>query len=91
MKKTRKYAKQVKFVKVSYESNRETCVDGYSDWYIAGVKGETLLEFASNSANISRQTTSRNKSANDILYVVREGDIPFVEEYLKLRAECLNA
>lgn len=58
---------------------------------IAGVKGETLLEFTSSSANISRQTTSRTRSADDTLYVVREGDIPFIEEYLKLRTEYLSA
>ncbi len=57
---------------------------------VTGVKGETLLEFTSSIANISRQTTSRTKSADDTLYVVSEEDIPFVEEYLKLREKYLE-
>lgn len=57
---------------------------------VTGVKGETLLEFASSIANISRQTTSRTRSADDTLYVVREEDIPFVEEYLKIREDYLE-
>lgn len=57
---------------------------------VTGVKGETLLEFASSVANISRQTTSRTRSADDTLYVVKEEDISFVEEYLKLRNNYLD-
>ena len=57
---------------------------------VTGVKGETLLEFASSSANISRQTTSRTRSADDTLYVVSEENIPFVDEYLKLREAYLE-
>lgn len=58
---------------------------------VAGVKGETLLEFASSSANISRQTTSRTRSADDTLYVVRKEDIPYVLDYLKLRDSYLES
>ncbi len=57
---------------------------------IAGVKGETLLEFVSSGANISRQTTSRTRSADDTLYVANEDDIPFIEEYLHLREQYLR-
>lgn len=58
---------------------------------VVGVKGETLLEFASSSANISRQTTSRTRSADDTLYVVSEGDIPFIQEYLPIRNAYLKS
>ena len=57
---------------------------------VAGIKGETLLEFASSSADISRQTTSRTISADDTLYAVSEDDIPYVQEYLKLREKYLE-
>lgn len=57
---------------------------------ITGVKGETLLEFASSIANISRQTTSRTKSADDTLYVASEQDIPFITEFLELRNKYLD-
>lgn len=57
---------------------------------VAGVKGETVLEFVSSSANISRQTTSRTISANDTLYVASVEDIPFIEEYLRLRDNYLD-
>ena len=52
---------------------------------VTGVKGETLLEFASSSANISRQTTSRTKSADDTLYVAKESDVEFINKFLKIR------
>lgn len=57
---------------------------------VTGVKGETLLEFASSSANISRQTTSRTKSADDTLYVAKESDVEFINEFLKIREEYLS-
>ena len=56
---------------------------------ITGVKGETLLEFASSSANISRQTTSRTKSANDTLYVASEENIEYINQFLKIREDYL--
>lgn len=53
---------------------------------IAGIKEETVLELASSTANISRQTTSKTKSATDMLYVIQdESDIPYIEEFLSLR------
>lgn len=52
---------------------------------ITGVKGETLLEFASSSANISRQTTSRTRSADDTLYVASERNFSYINDFLKLR------
>lgn len=53
---------------------------------IAGIKEETVLELASSYANISRQTTSKTKSATDTLYVIQdEADIPYIEEFLRLR------
>ncbi len=53
---------------------------------IAGIKEETVLEFASSTANISRQTTSKTKSATDMLYVIQdESDIPYIEKFLSLR------
>lgn len=58
---------------------------------VAGVKGETLLEFASSIANISRQTSSRTKTATDTLYVTNEDDIPYVEEYMALRSKYLTS
>ena len=57
----------------------------YLGFLVAGVKGETLLEFASSSANISRQTTSRTRSADDTLYVVSEEDTNLVDDFLKTR------
>lgn len=58
---------------------------------IAGVKGETVLEFVSSSADVSRQTTSRTRSADDTLYVVEKEDIPFVKEFLSLREKYLDS
>lgn len=53
---------------------------------IAGIKEETVLELVSSTANISRQTTSKTKSATDTLYVIQhESDIPYIESFLKLR------
>lgn len=53
---------------------------------IAGIKEETVLEFTSSTANISRQTTSKTRSAIDMLYVIQdESDIPYIEEFLNLR------
>lgn len=53
---------------------------------IAGIKEETVLELASSTANISRQTTSKTKSATDMLYVIQdESDIPYIEKFLSLR------
>ncbi|MCI8461077.1 MAG: hypothetical protein HFE81_06730 [Bacilli bacterium] len=57
---------------------------------VTGIKGETLLEFTSSIANISRQTTSRTRTADDTLYVANEEDIPFVEEYMSLRKAYLE-
>lgn len=57
---------------------------------ITGVKGETLLEFVSSTANISRQTTSRTRSADDTLYVVSNNDIDSVNDFLKIRDEYLE-
>lgn len=57
---------------------------------VTGVKGETLLEFASSSANISRQTTSRTKSADDTLYVANECDVEFINDFLKIREDYLT-
>ncbi len=54
---------------------------------VTGVKGETLLEFASGRANISRQTTSRTISADDTLYVARKEDMEYINEFLKIREE----
>lgn len=53
---------------------------------IAGIKEETVLELVSSTANISRQTTSKTKSATDMLYVIQdESDIPYIEKFLSLR------
>ncbi len=53
---------------------------------IAGIKEETVLELTSSTANISRQTTSKTRSAIDMLYVIQdESDIPYIEEFLNLR------
>lgn len=57
---------------------------------IAGVKGETLLEFASSTANISRQTTSRTRSADDTLYVASDSDFELINEFLKIRNKYLE-
>lgn len=57
---------------------------------ITGIKGETLLEFASSRANISRQTTSRTRSADDTLYVASKSDIPYIKEFLKMRESYLQ-
>lgn len=60
--------------------------DIHIGFIVAGIKEETVLELVSSIANISRQTTSKSKSATDTLYVIQdEADIPYIEEFLKLR------
>lgn len=54
-------------------------------YLLAGIKGETLLEFASTNANMSRQTTSRTRSAVDTLYVAPAQDEDFYKQFIELR------
>lgn len=57
---------------------------------VAGVTGETLLEFVSSVANISRLTTSRTMANKDTLYLVEdEIDKLYVEKFIELRRNYL--
>ncbi len=76
------------YVEKIFRDRGETSItnDIHIGFIIAGIKEETVLELVSSIANISRQTTSRTKSAIDTLYVIQdESDIPYIEEFLKLR------
>ena len=57
---------------------------------VVGVKEETVLEFVSSIADISRQTTSRTRSADDTLYTVEEPDIQFIDMFLDIRESYLE-
>lgn len=58
---------------------------------IAGVSGETLLEFTSSIANISRLTTSRTLSMEDTLYTIYDDiDKKYINQFISIRNEYLK-
>lgn len=81
------------FVEDIYNNKKHTSISSnlHIGFIIAGVSGETVLEFVSSFANISRETTSRTLANLDTLYVVEdELDIEYARKFLSLRNEYIE-